>query len=126
MLDGFLYFGALVVVGVPASALSGMGAGGMALLGVFGLAVYQWHLLSTTGQSLGKKWLKIRIVKVDGSPVDFGSAVLLRSWAFYALAGVGSLLVIGSVLPLIDALMIFADDRRCLRDHLAGTKVVVA
>jgi hypothetical protein len=53
-------------------------------------------------------------------------AVLLRSWAFYALVFAGTLLFFGSILPLVDALMIFGDQRRCLHDHLAGTKVVVA
>src|SRR5262249_44119262 len=43
-------------------------------------AAYQWSLLTRTGQSLGKKWMKLRIVKVDGSPVGFGSAVVLREW----------------------------------------------
>lgn len=126
LLDGSLYFGAMMLAGVPGAAFGDEVAGALAVLGWIGLAAYQWYLLSTTGQTLGKKWLAIRVVKVDGSPVDFVSAVLLRSWAFHALTIVGIALVIGSVLPLVDALMIFGEDRRCLRDHLAGTKVVVA
>jgi uncharacterized RDD family membrane protein YckC len=125
LLDGLLYFGA-VMVGLPAAAFDETLSGMLALLGMLGLAIYQWYLVSTTGQSLGKKWVGIRIVKLDGSPVDFSSGVLLRSWAFYGLVFVGGLFVIGSVLPLVDALMIFGDERRCLRDHLAGTKVIVA
>ena len=125
MLDGFLYFGASLLA-VPAVAVSEDLAGGVATLAMLALAIYQWYLLSTTGQSLAKKWLGIRIVKVDGSPVDFVSAVLLRSWVYWALVVFGSVIVIGSVLPLVDALMIFGDERRCLRDHLAGTKVVQA
>jgi hypothetical protein len=42
------------------------------------------------------------------------------------LVFVGGLIVIGSFLPLIDALMVFGDERRTIRDHLAGTKVIVA
>lgn len=125
LLDGFLYFGASLLA-VPAVAVSEDLAGGVATLAMLALAIYQWYLLSTTGQSLAKKWLGIRIVKVDGSPVDFVSAVLLRSWVYWALVVFGSVIVIGSVLPLVDALMIFGDERRCLRDHLAGTKVVQA
>lgn len=126
LLDGLLYFGASLAFGVPGAAFGDEAIGALACLGMLTLAIYQWYLLSTTGQSVGKKWVGIRIVKMDGSPVDFVSAVLLRSWAFYALVFVGTLLFIGSILPLIDALMIFSDERRCLHDHLAGTKVVVA
>jgi uncharacterized RDD family membrane protein YckC len=124
ILDGFVYFGALLLMGLPAVALGPDASTVLAVLGFFGVSIYQWYLLSTTGQSIGKKLLRIRVVKVDGSPVDFVSAVLLRSWAFFALVVVGSVLVIGAILPLVDALMIFGDEHRCLRDHLAGTKVV--
>jgi uncharacterized RDD family membrane protein YckC len=126
LLDGCLYFGAMMVLALPGAALGDEAAGAFGFLGMLALAVYQWYLLSTTGQSLGKKWIGVRVVKLDGSPVDFVSAVLLRSWAFYALSFVGGLLVVGAILPLVDALMIFGDQRRCLHDHLAGTKVVVA
>lgn len=89
-------------------------------VGTIGLIGYQWFLLSTQGQTLGKKWMSVRIVKVDGSRVDFLSAVILRNWVLsFINAFVG-------ILGLIDALMIFSNDRRCLHDHIAGTKVVVA
>jgi uncharacterized RDD family membrane protein YckC len=123
IIDSVLYFGA-AMIGIPVAIINPHLGVVMALLGVAALLVYQWYLLSTTGQTLAKKWLKIRIVKLDGSPVDFVSAVLLRNWAINVLSLVGSLLVLGSFLPLIDALLIFGDDRRCLHDHIAGTKVV--
>ena len=34
--------------------------------------------------------------------------------------------VIGSLVGLIDALLIFRDNRRCLHDNIADTMVVVA
>lgn len=120
-LDGFL-FGGIAIVSMILDAIIGSAAltGGSMALGALALMVYQWHLLSTTGQSLGKKWTGIRIVKVDGSPVDFVSAVLLRSWV---------LGVVGALLPfvtLIDVLMIFSEEHRCLHDHIASTKVIIA
>lgn len=86
------------------------------------LVVYQWVLISTRGQTLGKKWTGIRIVRLDGSPVGFVYGVLLREWI---MRFAGFIPYIGAFIGLIDALMIFGDERRCLHDQIAGTKVVV-
>lgn len=85
------------------------------------LSLYQWSLVSKTGQTLGKKWTGIRIVKVDGSPVTFGSGVAMREWLITAI---GFIPVLGPIVSLVDILFIFGEERRCLHDHLAGTKVI--
>jgi uncharacterized RDD family membrane protein YckC len=143
MIDGALYLAAaipgLVVVGVSAAmsadslasagedgaGLFGSMAGGLGMavmvLSIFALAIYQWILIATTGQTLAKKWLKMKIVKVDGSPVDFVSGVVLRSWVAQALSAIP---LVGSLIGLIDALMIFGEEQRCLHDHIAGTIVI--
>lgn len=95
---------------------------GLALLvvGSLGFAIYQWYLISTTGQSLGKKWLNIRIVGVGGRPVNFVNGVILREWVLPFL---------GAFVPflgLIDALLIFGQKRQCLHDLIASTQVVSA
>lgn len=100
---------------------STMPALGLMALPVLGLAVYQWYLISTTGQTLGKKWLKIRIMKTDGRPVDFVSGVLLRNWVLALLANIP---YIGGCIGLVDALMIFGSEQQCLHDKIASTKVV--
>jgi uncharacterized RDD family membrane protein YckC len=87
-----------------------------------GLVGYQWYLTATRGQTLGKKWLGIRIVKVDGSPVDFISGVILRSWVTGVL---GFIPYINCCISLVGYLMIFGEEKRCLHDHIAGTKVIV-
>lgn len=125
LLDGVMVF----VVCVPAliflSATDAHGPGAAAIIfGSFAMLwIYQWYLVSTTGQTLGKRWSSIRIVKVDGSPVSFVSAVLLRSWVFSALT---MLPLVGGVLALADILMIFGSERRTVHDHLAGTRVIEA
>jgi uncharacterized RDD family membrane protein YckC len=127
IIDGALVCMVSVAVSLPGVVLGNEGlTGGLVSIGMMVLTVYQWFLLSTTGQSLGKKWMKVRVVKLDGSPVDFVSAVLLRSWAMFGLTFVGTMFVIGGALPLIDVLLIFGDERRCLHDHLAGTRVIRA
>jgi uncharacterized RDD family membrane protein YckC len=85
------------------------------------LLAYQWYLAATIGQSLGKRWLRIKVVKTSGGPLDFASAVVARLWVPALLASVPG---IGQLFLLADALFIFRDDRRCLHDFLAGTRVV--
>lgn len=77
----------------------------------------QWFLLATSGQTIGKKLLMIRIVSTSGKLPGFLQAVVLRNW----------LRVVFSIVPffgLIDVLFIFSDSRRCLHDYLAATRVV--
>jgi uncharacterized RDD family membrane protein YckC len=118
---GFVPGVILVVAGIgkgPDAAPNplAMGVAGLFLLGV---AIYQIWSLATKGQTLGKKWLGIKIVKLDGSPISFGSAVVMR-------ALVPGLLGIVPGFGLVDILFIFRDDRRCIHDLIAATKVVLA
>jgi uncharacterized RDD family membrane protein YckC len=92
------------------------------LLGAIGVAIYQWILISRTGQSLGKKWTGIRIERTDGGPVTFGTGVVLRNWVPKVM---GAVPYLGMIFHLIDCLFIFREDRRCVHDHIAGTRVVL-
>ena len=85
--------------------------------------VYQCYLVTTTGQSLAKQWLGLRVVRLDGSCVDFVSGVFLREWLVF---GIGAVPLIGMVFRFADAVMIFGEERRCLHDQIAGTKVILA
>ena len=100
------------------SALAGIlaGLGGLLLLAML---VFQIYLLSAKGQTLGKRWMKIRIVKMDGSNPGFVGAVLMRAF-------VNGLLGMLPFYGLVDILFIFNDDQRCLHDKIAGTRVVQA
>ncbi|MEK7389867.1 MAG: RDD family protein [Elusimicrobiota bacterium] len=84
--------------------------------------IYQAWLLTTRGQTLGKKVLKIRIVKAsDQSNGGFVTNVLMRS----VLSGAIRLVpIVGTIFSIADILFIFRADRRCLHDHIAGTCVV--
>jgi len=84
-------------------------------------AVQLW-MLTTRGQSIGKRLLNIRIVlfQDNGAP-GFLHAWLLRNF----VPGIISLVpYLGFVFVLVDALFIFTEQRRCIHDHIAGTKVV--
>jgi uncharacterized RDD family membrane protein YckC len=86
------------------------------------LAIFavQAYYLTTQGQTIAKKWLKIRIVDANTHEVGgFVKNVLLRS----VVNGVFGFIPFYS---LVDALFIFREDRRCVHDLMAGTIVVRA
>jgi uncharacterized RDD family membrane protein YckC len=101
------------------SGIPALWAGG---LGAAALLLFQIYRVARRGQSLGKQWLGLRIVGVDGSRATFVRTVLLRTLLPWLLAWIP--FVGWFVLP-IDWLVIFREDRRCLHDLIAGTKVVV-
>ena len=82
------------------------GAGVIGFLGVLGIAVYQWTLISRTGQSLGKKWTGIRIERIDGIRVTFGTGVVLRNWVPKVM---GAVPYLGMLFQLINCLFIFRE-----------------
>jgi uncharacterized RDD family membrane protein YckC len=94
------------------------------------LFAYQWWLLVRTGQTLGKRWQKIRVERVDGARLTFVSAVLLRSLVFmavyFASNATGVARIYATVLFWGDAFLVLTPARRCLHDYLAGTVVVDA
>jgi uncharacterized RDD family membrane protein YckC len=87
------------------------------------LCAVQGYPLSETGQTWGKKLLKLKIVNLDGSQPDllhligfrFGSTQLISLVPF-----------VGALYGIVDALFIFREDKRCIHDLIAGTRVVVA
>lgn len=91
-------------------------------IGFLCLNIYQWILLSRDGQTLGKKALGIKVVMYDdGSNPGFGRTVALRVWVNGLI---GAVPYIGGIYGLIDALFIFGEERRCIHDYMAGTKVI--
>ncbi len=93
-------------------------------IGFLGLLITQIYLLSTRGQTLGKRIVGVRIVKfADNSNPGFVGACLLR---LIVPSIIGGLPIVGSIFFIIDVCFIFQADRRCLHDMIAGTKVVKA
>ncbi len=122
-------FGLLIMAGIfshpdepnPALLVAGIAVLGLALIA---LLVFQIYLLTTRGQTLGKKMMGIRIVShEDATNPGFVKAFLLRS---LVNGLIGAVPVIGGIYTLVDICFIFREDRRCIHDFIAGTKVVVA
>lgn len=105
----------------------GLAGAGISLVAMISLVAVQWYWISTLGQSIGKRVVKIQIRKLDGSEVDFVTGVILRVWLIGLMTGFVNLLtcgLLGWVVYLADSLMIFGADRRCLHDLFASTKVI--
>jgi uncharacterized RDD family membrane protein YckC len=121
MLDWAVEVGPMIVILIAAGIIGATSSGDSTVaallvvvgyLGAFGMFIYNTVLLVKTGQTLGKKWVGIQVVRMDGDPVTFGSHFVRG--LIYAFAGI------------LDVVFIFRADRRCLHDLGAETKVVVA
>lgn len=122
IVDGLVYLVALIPgMILAASTNEEMLIGLSVILPMLLIACVQWYLISTTGQSIAKRWLGMKIIKTTGEDVDFVSGVLLRSWV---VGFINVIPVVGSIFPLLDALFIFGDEHRTLHDMIAGTKVI--
>lgn len=93
---------------------------GLGALVSIGMGIYQLVLVAQNGQSIGKRMMKIRLVRTDGSPVSLARVIFLRNLV------PGFINSFCGFFSLVDALFIFNDDRRCLHDAIADTKVVEA
>ncbi len=100
-------------------------AGWVVFLVLFG------YTLATRGQTIGKLLLGIRIVDAEtGQLMSFGRVYGLRYLWSLPLVAI-AIFIPGTVddnliniAMLVDSLMIFRSDRRCLHDLIAGSKVV--
>ncbi|WP_298578089.1 RDD family protein [uncultured Luteimonas sp.] len=91
---------------------------------VVGLAVFvavQFYPLNANGQTWGKRVLGIRIVDMDGAKPPVGRLIALR---YLPVQVVSNVPLVGTVLALVNVLLIFRSDRRCGHDLIAGTQVV--
>jgi uncharacterized RDD family membrane protein YckC len=92
------------------------------LSGFLVLCFIQAVKLHKHGQTIGKEWARIRIVRVsDGCNGGFVTNVVLRD--IVPGCSIRSIPVLGA---LTDYLFIFRADRRCIHDLIAGTRVVKA
>jgi uncharacterized RDD family membrane protein YckC len=124
MIPGFVIFIAAAVQGGTANQrLAGFSVVLM-LIAIGGLAIYQIRLLAREGQTWGKKVMKVRIVLYETGEIPrLGRTLGLR---IFVNGLIGMVPFVGGFYGLADPLFIFGDERRCLHDFVAGTKVVEA
>ncbi|GAB2507055.1 hypothetical protein GCM10027084_22220 [Pseudoxanthomonas sangjuensis] len=110
------------------AASSGQAPGfGMQLLyGLMGFVIFvlvQGYPLSASGQTWGKRLMKIRIVDLQGEKPSFATLIAKR---YLPVQVAGLVPFLGNLAALVDVLMIFRADCRCGHDLIAGTRVVKA
>jgi len=102
---------------LPAGETAGWGVAGFVLW-----CTLHSYFLATRGQTIGKRIVGIQIVDAaTGRQAPFAKLLFAR---YLPTAVVANIPFVGGLIVLIDALMIFRDDRRCLHDQIAGTRVV--
>ena len=93
--------------------------GATALMGLLTLQNVQVYLVATSGQTIGKRVMRLRVVDArTGDHPGWFRVVVLRIYANRILIAVTFLLY-----GLVDALFIFRGDRRTVHDRLAQTRV---
>lgn len=113
----------LVVMGMPAESPAFSLASRIlgTLIGIAVFLLINGFLLATRGQTVGKVVMKTQIVSDDGMLVPLGPLVLKR---YVPLWLVTNLPYIGFLAALANALAIFRENRKCIHDEIAGTKVI--
>lgn len=114
-----IMFMILMAVSIPALLLGLLGP-------VIGFAVFagiNYSLLSRDGQTIGKRIMKLRITDQAGQLLPVNDLLLKRYGVVY---GVSAIPVLGSLLALVNVLLIFRSNQQCGHDQVAGTQVVNA
>jgi uncharacterized RDD family membrane protein YckC len=93
------------------------------LLGALLVLAIDLVLLARNGQTIGKKLLGIKVVRVDGSPVSLFRVFFLR---YVCNTFLTLIPLFGSLYSLVDCLMIFGESRRTVHDRIADTIVIKA
>jgi uncharacterized RDD family membrane protein YckC len=86
------------------------------------IAVTTW-LVVRNGQTIGKKLLGIKVVRTSGAKAGLGRIFWLRN---VIINVVGLIPIVGALVALADALLIFRESRKCLHDQIADTIVIKA
>ena len=90
--------------------------------------IWQIYWMTKYGQSIGKRLLKIRVIRTNGDNPGFAGNVLVREIVYKIIANFITVLTLGFgfIILLIVPFMVFNTNlhRRTLQDFLAGTIVV--
>jgi uncharacterized RDD family membrane protein YckC len=133
IVDGLIVAGPIILLAIllPAMAVKGSRPNS-ALLGVVGIGfmlfivgvlIVNMILLHRYGQTMAKRLFKIKIVRGDGSRCSLPRIIFARALPMSLL---GAIPIAGPLISLLDPLLIFREDYRCLHDHIADTLVIKA
>jgi uncharacterized RDD family membrane protein YckC len=93
-------------------------------MGILGLIVFcaiNLKFLISSGQTIGKKALGIKIVDMDGNLPTLQGHLLKRYATFFIPAQIPT---VGQIFSFVNVLFIFGKQKRCLHDFAGGTQVI--
>ena len=93
----------------------------MSFFSVCAFVLLNGKLLTSKGQTIGKKLINIRICTLEGDVPSLKNHLLKRYAIFFIP---GQIPYIGNLFSIVNILYIFGEEKRCLHDKVAGTKVV--
>jgi uncharacterized RDD family membrane protein YckC len=128
IIDGLCFGGIGVIAALVVPGMQKSGSGqtiaftvmGIAMLAVVGINLY---LLYTSAATIGKRAMKIRIARTDGSQPGLARLIFLRGLPQWL---VGAIPYLGNVASIVDVLFIFGAAQRCVHDYIADTVVIKA
>jgi len=134
IVDGLIIAGPMMLLLLLLPAMVGAKGGqpNFALVGGVGIGfvvffvailIVNMVLLHRYGQTVAKRLFKIKIVRGDGSRCSLLRIIFARALPMSLL---GAIPIVGGLISLLDPLLIFRDDYRCLHDHIADTLVIKA
>ena len=103
-------------VGAPVAGPIGFGLFLLLVLFVINCVLIYRH-----GQTIGKRALNIAMVRSNGDRMGLARYIFLRVMPVSLLAGIP---YVGGFVWLVDVLLIFGTQRRCLHDLIADTIVI--
>ncbi|MFC1567051.1 RDD family protein [bacterium] len=77
-------------------------------------AIYYIYMLGKFGQTFGKKWLKVKVIKSDGTDLDY-------KWATMRFVGYN----VSNLLIFLPYLLYFLNERRRTLHDFIGTTIVI-
>lgn len=132
--DSFIFGGVVLVCMLPMLIIAGTSGAdskpsetamavsfSLVAIGVLALIIVNMVMLHRSGQTIAKRLLRIQILRTDGSQCSLLRIIFAR-WLPVGL--LGAIPFIGIIFSIIDPLLIFRSDQRCLHDLIADTIVV--
>jgi uncharacterized RDD family membrane protein YckC len=119
--------GIIAAIAIPSIAQGSEGASmaAISLMGVLfvALAAANVYFVYKNGQTLGKKALSIKVVRSNGERASFPRIFFMR---YLSVTLLGAIPLVGYIISLVDALLIFRQSQKCLHDDIADTVVIKA
>lgn len=92
-----------------------------ALVALALFAAVNISLFAKTGQTVGKWFFGIKVVRLNGSPCDVGRWIFLRVGIMNLVTAIP---FVGWIIHTVGLFLVFRDSRQCLHDQIADTIVV--